>query len=251
MSDPSTSLSPIRDVSESTFEAEVVARSHRVPVVVDFWAAWCGPCRQLTPVLEEAVTMAAGRVELAKVDVDANPGLAQRFQVSGIPRVIAFHKGKVIGGFEGAQAKAQVARFLFDIVPSPDLEAAEEALAAGDAEAARRAIDKIDPRSQAALRVPELERRLGFLVDAAAAGGLEAAQARLAADPTDLDARWAVASAYAAAGRTAEAAKELLSIIAKSRKYRDDGAREALLALLATAEEELARDVRRQLQIIL
>jgi putative thioredoxin len=249
MSDPSASLSPVRDVSESTFETEVIARSHRVPVVVDFWAAWCGPCKQLTPVLEEAVTMAAGRVELAKVDVDQNPGLAKAYQVTGIPRVIAFYRGKVVGGFQGAQGNPQVARFLFDIVPSPDVESAEEALLAGDAEEARKAIAKIDPRSLAADRIPELERRLAFLVDGAS--GVEAARAAVAASPGDLESRWALASALAAAGKIAEAADEWLLIVAKDRKFRDDGARQALIALIGSADEELARDVRRRLQIIL
>ncbi|MDH4178574.1 MAG: thioredoxin domain-containing protein, partial [Thermoleophilia bacterium] len=90
------------DVTEASFDDEVVRRSATVPVVVDFWAAWCGPCRTLTPILEQETDARTGAVQLAKVDVDANPGLAQRFGVSGIPAVKAFRDGRVVAEFVGA-----------------------------------------------------------------------------------------------------------------------------------------------------
>jgi putative thioredoxin len=99
-------------VTEQTFEQDVIERSHELPVVVDFWADWCGPCRVLAPVLEQAVEERAGAVALAKVDVDANPGLAARFGVRGIPAVKAFRKGHVVRDFVGAQAPQAVASFL-------------------------------------------------------------------------------------------------------------------------------------------
>jgi putative thioredoxin len=100
------------DVTEQTFERDVIERSHEVPVVVDFWAEWCGPCHVLAPVLEEAVAGRGEAVALVKVDVEANPGLSQRFGVRGIPAVKAFRKGHVVREFVGAQPPQVVASFL-------------------------------------------------------------------------------------------------------------------------------------------
>jgi putative thioredoxin len=100
------------DVTDQTFPAEVIERSRSVPVVVDFWADWCGPCKMLTPVLEREVDERAGQVVLAKVDVDANPALAQEFSVRGIPAVKAFRDGRVVAEFVGVQSPQSVASFL-------------------------------------------------------------------------------------------------------------------------------------------
>jgi thioredoxin len=108
------------DVTTESFESEVVERSAAVPVVVDFWADWCGPCKVLAPVLEDAVAERAEELVLAKVDVDANPELAARFGVRGIPNVKAFRNGQVVGEFTGAVSRAQVDSFLEGLTgPSP------------------------------------------------------------------------------------------------------------------------------------
>src|SRR5436190_10075473 len=106
------------DVSERDFEARVIERSRQVPVLVDFWAAWCGPCRMLGPILEAAVAERNGEVVLAKVDVDAAPELAGRYRVSSIPLVIAFRDGQPVDEFVGVLSEAQVRQFLDRLAPS-------------------------------------------------------------------------------------------------------------------------------------
>jgi putative thioredoxin len=140
------------DVTDSTFESAVIERSRAVPVVVDFWAEWCGPCRQLGPVLERGVAAREGKVELAKIDVDANPQVARAFAIQSIPAVKAFRDGQMVAEFVGAQPPAAVESFLDSLVPSE----ADELVARGDEESLRRAVELEPSRAEAAVPLARL-----------------------------------------------------------------------------------------------
>jgi putative thioredoxin len=145
------------DVTEATFNQAVVDRSRSVPVVVDFWAEWCGPCRQLGPVLESAVAGRAGKIELAKVDVDDNQALARAYRVQGIPAVKAFRDGRVAAEFVGAQPPAAVEAFLDSLLPSE----ADELVQRGDEASLRQALALEPSRADAALPLARILRERG------------------------------------------------------------------------------------------
>jgi putative thioredoxin len=148
-----TQHTTIYDVSDADFEQRVLERSRELPVVVDFWADWCGPCKQLTPVLERAATARAGKVELAKVDVDRNRGLQAALRIQGIPAVKAFRDGRVAAEFTGALPPAQVEQFFDSLVPSE----ADELARSGEEADLRRALE-LEPSH------PEARRALGRLL---------------------------------------------------------------------------------------
>jgi putative thioredoxin len=290
MPTPTTNGGPstVKDIGTDEFAGAVIERSRAVPVVVDFWAPWCAPCRALGPVLEREVASTQGRVELVKVNTDAHPDLAATYHIQGIPAVKAFRDGQVVSEFVGAQPAEVIKRWLADLVPSPDEQALERALrllADGlPAEAepilrpltsspavkdralvalARARLDQddrseleellaaVDPRSDAADQGPTLRRRAQFAADAHAFGGEAAARAAVERDADDLEARWALASANAARRDYAQALEGFLELVSRSRKFRDDGARLAMLAIFdELGGNDLAQAYRRRLQIV-
>ena len=144
------------DVTDATFETEVLQRSLTTPVVVDLWAAWCGPCKSLTPILERVINETNGRVVLAKVDVDANPQVAQAFQVQSIPAVYALSQGQVVDNFMGAQPEAQVRAFVERLGGGASNEEIASLLAAGDEASLRQAVELAPDSTQAVLLLAQL-----------------------------------------------------------------------------------------------
>jgi putative thioredoxin len=224
------------DVTEATFEQEVVKRSHEVPVVIDFWAAWCGPCRRLSPILERLAEEANGAWVLAKIDTDANQALAGAFGVQGIPAVHAIHKGKEVARFVGALPEEQVRSWLTQLGPTQGDLAVEEARAAeerGDLEAAadayKRALahEPANAEANAGLARVELALRTGSVDEA----GL---RARLDADPMDVEAAEAVADLEFARGEVEAAVERLISVIRATSDEDRERARTRLVELLDT-----------------
>jgi putative thioredoxin len=243
------------DVTEATFETDVIDRSHELPVVVDFWAEWCGPCRVLGPLLERLATAGDGTWQLAKVDVDANPRLAAAFRVQGIPAVHAFKDGRQVAEFVGALPEDQVRAWLEQLGPSTADLAVEEGLRAeerGDlaaaAEAYRLALRE-EPghgAAQSALERVELALRSATLDGASL-------RARLAADPSDIDAATGLADLEASRGRLEAAFELLLDGVRRSAGDERDAARRHLLRLMATvpADDARAKAARRSLALAL
>jgi putative thioredoxin len=261
------------DVTSATFERDVLEASASVPVVVDFWAPWCAPCRALTPVLEKLERELAGRFRLAKINSDENQDLAGAFGVRSIPMVMAFRDGRPVAQFLGAQPESQVRAFIERLLPSPS---ELERLKGGES-ALRKALE-LDPRNDLARldlaelliqnkRPDEAERLLEEVQDNAelnarrdalrAAAGFsrpgaaseKELKAMLAANPDDPEALYALAQLHAAARRYREAMEELLAIVRKDKNWRDGEARKQLLNLftLAGDQPDLVSDYRRKL----
>jgi putative thioredoxin len=245
------------DVTESNFQTAVIDRSHEVPVVVDFWAEWCGPCRQLTPVLERAVAERAGKVDLVKVDTDANPMLSRSFRIQGIPAVKAFKDGKVVSEFVGAQSPTVVGRFLDSLVPSE----ADRLVELGDEASLKRALELEPTRADAAVplarillqrgEAEEAQRILADVPGSFAAEGLTSRikleQAAASEDGPQLP---GLNEGFAALdqGDLERALDLLIGSLADADGYKDD-IRRIVVGILDElgVDNPLARDARRRL----
>jgi putative thioredoxin len=265
----------VKDATDASFIDDVVEASREQPVIVDFWATWCGPCRQLGPALEKAVAAAKGKVKLVKVDIDKNPAYAGQLRVQSIPAVFAFVDGKPVDGFMGALPDSQVRAFVDKLAklapggPSPIdemLEVARESLEMGDAGGAAQAYAQVlqaDPQNVKALgglakvylasgdteRAGEVVAmappnakdadldsvRAALALAAQAPSDTAAFEARLARDPNDHEARFELAKALAGGHKLAQAADQLLTIVEKDRAWNDEAARKQLLTVFEAA----------------
>lgn len=272
---------PVTDVAEDEFESQVLEESRSRPVVVDFWAGWCQPCRVLGPVLERLAEEHDGRFLLAKVDVDANQGLAARYGVQGIPAVKAFRDGRVVAEFVGVQPEEVVRRWLRDLVPSEaqpivadgvaaeergELEAAEEAyaraleadpdleeaglgaarvaLARGDAERARTLAERY-PQNVEARRIAAAA---ALVASAPPGDDLQAMMARAEADPQDHEALLAVAAHEAGRGEHGKALDAALRVVASGGEHRER-ARDLIVSIFDVLgpEDPLVKEYRPRL----
>ncbi len=244
------------EVGAADFPAEVVERSRTVPVLVDFWAAWCGPCRMLGPVLERLAEEHDGAFVLAKVDTDANQELAAEYGISGIPAVKLFKDGEVVDEFVGALPERQVRAFLRPHVAAPErpdpLEAARALLAAGDLDGLRTAVAAIPPSADERAAAEQLLAAADLIAEARAAGDAESLRARAAASPDDCQARYALAGHLLAAGDHRDALEQYLAIAERDRRWQKEAARKAMLVVfgLIGVRHPLADEFRGKLQII-
>ena len=228
------------DVTDATFEQEVMARSMQVPVVIDLWATWCQPCVALGPIIERAVAATNGRVVLAKVDVDANPQIGAAFRVQSIPAVFAMHQQKIVDQFLGAQPEAFVTEFVNKLLPTKEETEVERLLSLGD-EASLRAALELEPGNEV------VTCALAELL--VVAGETDEAQALLAKIPETAEVRRVLAMARTGLSDASalDVEGELTSLL--DRVKDDDDARQRYVDLLAVLgpDDPRTADYRRKL----
>ena len=212
------------DVTDATFPTDVVERSRQVPVVVDLWAEWCGPCKTLGPILEKVIDETGGKVVLAKVDVDTNQQTAAAFQVQGIPAVYALRDGKVVDGFVGAQPEAVVREFVSRLLPTEEEETVAALLAAGDEASLREVLSREPGNEQGVVALAELLVKRGSDEDKAEALAL------LERIPESADSRRVAALARIGVDTRDDVTDELDGLLSKVKD--DDDARQRFIDLL-------------------
>ena len=274
------------DVSTRNFQTEVIEASRKVPVLVDFWAPWCGPCRSLGPILEKLAAEYKGRFVLAKINSDENQALAMRYGVRGIPNVKAFVNGEPADEFTGALPESAVREFIERLLPSPAEPLRQEALAArargnidatrrllleavqmdprheqarldlvellidaGDLDEAGRLLDEIADRARDAKRSEALAARLQLARHSGSGHDRATLEGRVQADPADLEARFELANLLALQKDYAPAVAHLLEIVRRDRGFREDGARKTLIQLfnLLGSDNDMVRTARSEL----
>jgi putative thioredoxin len=238
--------SAVKEVTTASFRADVLTASTRQPVLVDFWAPWCGPCKQLAPALEKAVADAGGKVALVKMNIDDHPQIAGQLGIQSIPAVIAFDKGQPVDGFVGALPESQIRGFIERLVgpleggPAALVAEADELAAKGDADGAAAlyseilAEDPVDPKAiggLAKLHVAAASAALRLAEQASSVGELAPLEQAVAANPDNHQARFDLAVALSAKGDRAAAADQLLELIRRDRSWNDQAARKQLLQL--------------------
>jgi len=249
--------------TDADFETVVVAESAKRPVLVDFWAPWCGPCRTLMPLLERVADEYGGRFALAKVNTDEQQQVAGRFGIRSIPTVMLFHHGQAVEQFVGVQPEAAIRALLDKYLAAagdggPDPSAllvaqVDSALAARDIESARVALRQLESTRADHPNLPALRALSGFVEAAIARPDVAALRAALEKDAADSASRHALAAHHALAGDYATALSEWLDILRRDRRFGDDLARRSILAAFDVLGEghELTASYRRRMASLL